>query len=298
MTLAGLRCVTCGAPDLGVQAAEDARCVRCGAAVRFEQGIPILSRRWQALEAEIAAARAVNPLWYEDEQPPELASPWRHHLRKRREYVQGALGRHLQTAGVRKVARLLDLGCGDGNNLVWLSNYAEAPYGSDYNLVRVVRAKAQNSAATIFVADILDFPAEDDAFDVVFFNHVVEHIPDDVGALGAVRRIVKPGGLLVLGTPNEGAWWWQWAYRRDPASLRNTDHRHFYTALTIGAKLLKAGFEIVETHHLGWGPPDWALDGRIRRYRLVDDVFTAIGRVFLPRQASSLYVLATKRRSG
>jgi hypothetical protein len=102
----------------------------------------------------------------------------------------------------------------------------------------------------------------------------------------------------VLGTPNEGAWWWQWAYRRDPASLLTTDHCHFYTGLTIGAKLLKAGFEVRETYHLGWGPPDWALDGRIRHYKILDDLSTLIGRTFLPRQASSLYLLATKQRAG
>jgi SAM-dependent methyltransferase len=297
MCLAGLLCTTCRAPSLHSRDG-GVVCGRCGAAVRIEQGIPILSRGWQALEQEVAAARSVNPSWYHDEQPPEQASPWRHHLRKRREYVERALHRQLEQSKTPRAARLLDLGCGDGNNLVWLSRFAQHAYGSDYNLVRLVRAKAQNKDATIFAADILDFPAENDAFDVIFFNHVIEHIPDDLTALERVRRILKPQGLLILGTPNEGAWWWQWAYRRDPASLRTTDHRHFYTALTIVAKLRKAGYEIQQTHHLGWGPPDWTLDGKVRRYRLVDDLFTLVGRTLLPRQASSLYVLATKHQTG
>jgi SAM-dependent methyltransferase len=256
--------------------------------------VPVLARHWRALEADVAAARQVNPLWYHDEQPPEQASPWRHHLRKRREYVERAIARHLQSRGVAKAARLLDLGCGDGNNLVWLSRFAECAYGSDYNLVRLVRARARNPEATIVVADVLDFPAETDAFDVVFFNHVIEHIPDDLAALRSVRRILKPGGLLILGTPNEGAWWWQWAYRRDPQSLTTSDHCHFYTGLTIEAKLLKSGFTVRQTHYVGWGPPDWRLDGRIRRHKFVDDLFSVVGRVLLPHQASSLYLLATK----
>lgn len=272
-------------------------CGACGAAVRVEQGIPILVRSWEALAAELENARAVRPQWYRDEQPPEEASPWRHHLRKRRRLVQRALARHLARKSTPAVERLLDLGCGDGRNLMWLSRFAACSYGSDYNLVRLVRAKKLNPSATIFAADVLDFPADPDFFDVVFFNHVIEHIADDLAALAEVRRILKPGGLLVLGTPNEGAWWWQWAYRRDPASLESTDHRHFYTALTIGAKLLKSGFDVLETHHLGWGPPDWRLDGRIRRYRVVDDLFTLVGRVLLPRQASSLYLFATKHHA-
>jgi len=176
----------------------------------------------------------------------------------------------------------------------WAACFADRAYGSDYNLVRLVRAQAQNPSATIFAADILDFPGDDNTFDIIYFNHVIEHIPDDLAALAAVRRLLAPGGLLILGTPNEGAWWWQWAYRRDLQSLRSSDHCHFYTAATIGAKVLKSGLEIRDTHHLGWGPPDWALDGRIRRYKVLDDLFTLVGRAFLPRQASSLYLLAAK----
>lgn len=288
-----LRCPSCGACALE-SASGRLACGACGSAVRTEQGIPILARDWQAVASEVEAARSVRPNWYEQEQPAEQVSPWRHHLRKRRLYVQRSIAAHLQSAGVPRAPRLLDLGCGDGNNLTWLSAFAEDAYGSDYNLVRLVRSQARNPAATIFAADILDFPAADDSFDVIFFNHVIEHIPDDRAALAAVRRILKPGGLLVLGTPNEGAWWWQLAYRRDPESLKTTDHVHFYTGDTIGQKMRDAGLVLRETHYLGWGPPDWRLDGRIRHHKFLDDLFTVIGRMFLPRQASSLYLLATK----
>lgn len=290
---AGLRCPSCLAGPLRANG-DDVACAGCGATVRVEQGIPILVQRWDALESQLEAARLVKPTWYLEEQPPEVASPWRHHVRKRRLYVEGAIASYLRDREIDRAPRLLDLGCGDGNNLVWLSRFADRNYGSDYNLVRLVRAKAQNPNATIFAADILDCLAEDNAFDIVFFNHVIEHITDDARALATIFRILKPGGLMVLGTPNEGAWWWQWAYRRDPESLKNSDHVHFYTAETIGEKVSRSGLALLETHHLGWGPPDWKLDGKIRRYKLVDDVFTMVGRTFLPKQASSLYLVATK----
>lgn len=290
---AALRCAACGQSALQ-DASGGTACAACHTPVRFAEGIPILARNWTALQADVDAARQVRPGWYQSEQPPEIASPWRHHLRKRRLYVQRVIGRYLERRRVARVPRLLDLGCGDGNNLAWLSSFADHSYGSDYNLVRLVRARAQNPTATIFAADILDFPADDDAFDVVFFNHVIEHIPDDRRALATVFRILKPGGLLVLGTPNEGAWWWQLAYRRDPDSLKNSDHVHFYTASTIGEKVSCSGLSLTETHHLGWGPPDWKLDGRIRRYKILDDLFTIIGRTLLPKQASSLYLVAMK----
>lgn len=293
VALAGLRCAACRAGSLRSGDGGPV-CERCGQAWPVAQGIPLLVRDWTPLQQQVEAAAAVRPQWYLEEQPLEQSSPWRHHLRKRRLYVQRAIQRHLQARGAARVARLLDLGCGDGNHLAWLSAFAERAYGSDYNLVRLVRAKARNPEATIFAADVLDFPADDGVFDIVFFNHVIEHIPDDVAALREVRRLLAPGGLLVLGTPNEGSWWWQWAYRRDPQSLATTDHVHFYTGASIGERMRQAGLTLLETHYLGWGPPDWRLDGRIRKYKLVDDVFTLIGRTLLPRQASSLYLLATR----
>lgn len=267
-------------------------CANCFAQSPLQNGISVLVADPQAHAADLERARAVNPLWYVDEQPPEAASPWRHHLKKRRLYVQGLIERELERRGADRVPALLDLGCGDGNHLKWLSPYAGTAYGCDYNLVRLARARAQNPDATIFLADILDFPAFDGSFDIIFFNHVIEHIRDDARALQTVRRLLAPDDLLVLGTPNEGAWWWQLAYRRDPKSLETTDHVHFYTAETLTGRMRSAGLAIEQVHHMGWGPPDWRLDGKIRQYKLVDDVFELFGRLLLPKQASSLYVAA------
>jgi SAM-dependent methyltransferase len=242
----------------------------------------------------MAEARAVNPEWYLSEQSPETTSPWRHHLEKRRLYVSAVLRRELEKMGLVRAPRLLDLGCGDGTNLLWLRDLALSLYGSDYNLARLARARARSPDATLFLANILDYPVIDGCFDVVFFNHVIEHIPDDEAALATAYRILAPGGLLVLGTPNEGAWWWQLAYRRAPEIRKSTDHVHFYTAETIGRKLEGAGFRVFEVKHMGWGPPDWHLDGQWRQHKWLDDLFERVGRVLLPRQASSLYLLATK----
>lgn len=290
--LAPLGCPACHAAALTGDL-EVARCGACGAAFPIINGVPILVRNPSAHEAELAAARKVNPLWYESEQPAEEASPWRHHIRKRRLYLEKALHREFALRGWSKAQTALDLGCGDGNHLRWLTGYSQRLFASDYNMVRLARARGLAPSAKVFLADILDYPAQDGAFDLVFFHHVIEHIPDDDAALATVRRILKPGGLLVLGTPNEGAWWWQLAYKRAPLVRATTDHVHFYTAKTLSSKIAAAGLKITEVHHMGWGPPDWDLDARWRRHKWVDDLFEAAGKVFLPQQASSLYVIAT-----
>jgi glycosyltransferase involved in cell wall biosynthesis/SAM-dependent methyltransferase len=269
-------------------------CGACGAVYPLKGRIPILVRNWTSLANEIARAQALRPDWYVEEQPLETVSPWRHHLRKRRRYVEGVLEKHLRANGLGRAPRLLDLGCGDGTNLAWLQRFAEQIYGSDYNLLRLARSQVRVPNAVLFLANLLDYPVLDDYFDLIFFNHVIEHISDDVAALAQVARILKPGGLLVLGTPNEGAWWWQLAYRRAPQALATTDHVHFYTAKTIGQKVAECGLDVRHIEHMGWGPPDWALDMKLRSYKVLDDAFELVGRVFLQSQASSLYVLAQK----
>jgi SAM-dependent methyltransferase len=289
-----LRCLRCGRDGVLDVQSDAASCRACSAFFPCADGVPVLVRDAQKLTDEIEEARRVNPAWYVAEQPPESVSPWRHHLKKRRLYVERMIGRELARRGTERAARLLDLGCGDGNHLLWLNRFADDLYGCDYNIVRLARARARARNATLFLADIMDFPAVDGAFDVIFFNHVIEHIPDDTGALATVRRLLATGGLLVLGTPNEGAWWWQLAYKRAPEVRATTDHVHFYTAETLAGKIRSAGLDILEIEHMGWGPPDWRLDGRIRKYKLLDDLFEVVGRHVLPRQASSLYLIAQK----
>jgi SAM-dependent methyltransferase len=287
------RCLNCGSSQSD-RSGTSWLCRKCGSSYPVEQGIPRLVKNWQQHEEELNQAKAVKPGWYLEEQPPELVSPWRHHLRKRRQYVEAAIQEYLDGKRQSRATTMLDLGCGDGNHLQYLQNYAVAVFGSDYNLVRLVRSRARYKNIVLFLADILDYPAQDGFFEIIFFNHVLEHIHDDKKALETVFRILKPTGLLVLGVPNEGVWWWQLAYKLQPQTLQTTDHVGFYTAESIAQKLIGRGFKLLEIKHMGWGPPHWGLDMRIRKYKLVDDLFELVGKAIFPRQASSLYILATK----
>ena len=52
-------------------------------------------------------------------------------------------------------------------------------------------------------ADICNLPFEDDSYDVIFCNHVLEHIPDDTKAMQELFRILKPGGFGVFQIPQD-----------------------------------------------------------------------------------------------
>lgn len=52
-------------------------------------------------------------------------------------------------------------------------------------------------------ADICNLPFEDNAFDVILCNHVLEHIPDDTKAMQELYRVLKPGGFGVFQIPQD-----------------------------------------------------------------------------------------------
>jgi predicted SAM-dependent methyltransferase len=52
-------------------------------------------------------------------------------------------------------------------------------------------------------ADICDLPFKDNEYDVIFCNHVLEHIPDDTKAMQELYRVLKPGGMAILQIPQD-----------------------------------------------------------------------------------------------
>ncbi len=286
-------CPRCLKP-LSQTAPEELACGKCGRVYPVEEGIPVLVDGAARHLEEMEAAVRENPAWYESSQLAwHDAGPCRHHLRRRRDFVESILRKRLSPGG--KAGRLLDLGCGDGANARWLADFTESLDACDYNLLRLRRCgKLMGDRARLCLANVHRLPYPDDFFDVVFFNHVLEHVPDDERALESIHRVLRPGGLFILGTPNEGCGWWQLAYRLQPETLKTSDHVHFYTAREVEEKLEASGFELEETHPTGWGPPHWKLDEWMRRSRWVDGTFEFLGSRLLRGQAASLYLVANK----
>ncbi|MEH6408350.1 MAG: methyltransferase domain-containing protein [Leeuwenhoekiella sp.] len=60
-----------------------------------------------------------------------------------------------------------------------------------------------NSPLADVKADICNLPFESDSYDIIFCNHVLEHIPDDVKAMQELYRVLKPSGMAILQIPQE-----------------------------------------------------------------------------------------------
>ncbi len=60
-----------------------------------------------------------------------------------------------------------------------------------------------NSPLADIKADICNLPFEDNSFDVILCNHVLEHIPDDTKAISELFRVMKPGGWGIFQIPQD-----------------------------------------------------------------------------------------------
>jgi len=60
-----------------------------------------------------------------------------------------------------------------------------------------------NSPLADVKADICNLPFGENQYDIIFCNHVLEHIPDDTKAMQELYRVLKPGGMAILQIPQE-----------------------------------------------------------------------------------------------
>lgn len=102
-----------------------------------------------------------------------------------------------------KGQRILDLGCGNGNILKTLKERIPAEYyGLDISEKMIEEAgKKLGKAARLQVGDAEQLPYQDNFFDVVVCNASFHHYPNPEKAAAEMGRIMKTGGLLILGDP-------------------------------------------------------------------------------------------------
>ena len=155
--------------------------------------------------------------------------------------------------------RVLDLGCGDGHFAAGLLGLAGTVIAADVSMVALERAARRAAEAELLLLrDGEPLPLGDDAVDVVWAGETLEHAADVTGLLAQVRRVLRPGGTLLVTTPNlarlrvaaEALAGRPLEDRLDPRS----DHLRFFTARTLRAVLLGAGFTAVQVEPVD-GPP-------------------------------------------
>ncbi len=134
-------------------------------------------------------------------------------------------------------ARILDAGCGSGRNMVELARHGTVT-GVELSPTSVALAR-ERSAGEVSEGSILSMPFDSASFDLAVSLDVIEHLKDDLSALRELRRVVAPGGALLVTVP---AYRWLWSGHDEI----NHHHRR-YTRGTLQQVAERAGWETVRT---------------------------------------------------
>lgn len=139
---------------------------------------------------------------------------------------------------------ILDIGCGSSQILVDLNNVV----GLDIrqNKLRFMR---QFDKALVN-GTIFALPFGDDTFDCVICSQVIEHIPYDEILFKEFQRVLRPGGTLILGTPDYASWQWvliESIYKYAIPGGYADEHITHYTHQSLKALVKRYEFEYLET---------------------------------------------------
>jgi SAM-dependent methyltransferase len=141
--------------------------------------------------------------------------------------------------------RVFDVGCGDGQFLNRVAKLGWRGSGVDFDAA-AIEAGRQKYGLDLKVGDFQTYPVEEAAFDAVTMSHVIEHVPDPVACLEKCRRMLKPGGRLVVCTPNVRSLGHQ-RFKQSWRGLEPPRHLQIFTPSLLGVCARRAGMEVVRT---------------------------------------------------
>jgi SAM-dependent methyltransferase len=164
--------------------------------------------------------------------------------------------RALLLAEARPADRVLDLGCGAGRFVAALQATGADPVGVEIAEAALERARANAPGADLRrLADDGSIPLEHASVDLVWCSEVLEHVADTAHLLLEVRRVLRPGGRVLVTVPFHGR------VKAAAIALASFEahfdplgqHLRFYTRRSLTAALRQAGFEDVDV--AAWGGP-------------------------------------------
>lgn len=169
---------------------------------------------------------------YEDLYVQEEKHWW--HISKRN-VVASMLGAFLRA----KNLKILDIGCGTGKVMDMLSHFGKV-WGLDNNKKALSFCRKRGFRHITF-GEAADTGFEDDFFDVVTMLDVLEHT-DENATLQETRRILKPGGIMIITVP---AYQWLWSLWDDVLK-----HKKRYTKRNLEAVVKQNGFTIMRFSYM------------------------------------------------
>jgi ubiquinone/menaquinone biosynthesis C-methylase UbiE len=162
-------------------------------------------------------------------------------------YWQRQRHRHI-TALIAAQGAVLDVGCGSSQIIGAL------PAGSIAADVLMNKLRfARRFAVPLVCASGFALPFADESFSCVLCSQVIEHVPMAPSMIDELCRVLKPGGRLVLGTPDYDRWEWVWTEKlyglAAPGGYAD-EHISHYTRSGLLALFARMGFRHEATRYI------------------------------------------------
>jgi len=129
----------------------------------------------------------------------------------------------------------LDIGCGNGATLRAFGDLHPEwiKVGTEFDDRHGAAIAEIPNTMPLHTGSLDDLPGP---FDVIAMVHVLEHLPDPVACLATLRHAIAGNGVLLIEVPHHAA---------NPFDLLIADHRTHFTATSLGACLMSAGYEVM-----------------------------------------------------
>lgn len=151
------------------------------------------------------------------------------------------------TAFTRASLFTLDVGC--GSSVILQSLNRAVGIDISFRKLRYMR----RYGLPVINASGFRLPIADETFDCVICSEVIEHIPLDPAIFTELDRVLAPGGLLVLGTPDYGTWIWPaiervygWVM---PGGYAH-EHISHYTRESLNTILTAMGYKVIASRYI------------------------------------------------
>lgn len=113
----------------------------------------------------------------------------------------------IDTLALPADARILDIGSSTGTNLRMLGEMGFTRFEGLDSSDEAIRWCAQKGLGKVTKGDVCAIPFPGGSFDLVLATDIIEHVDDDLAALREIRRVVKPGGSVLITVPAFQSLW-------------------------------------------------------------------------------------------
>jgi SAM-dependent methyltransferase len=195
----------------------------------------------------------------------------------------------------RRDGHLLDVGCATGEFMIAAAERGWRPFGVETSPLSAQRAR-ELTGAEVHNGSLETAPFADGWFDAVAFLDVIEHVQDPAAYIARIARLLRPGGLLLLTTPNLHSLSY-FLLGRNWEVVGPNEHIYYFAPRTLQRLLARFGFSVHSMETLGVDAAPW-VEGRASALKPLTPLLTRLARPLARRFLLGEQVYLVARKAG